>query len=233
MEHHSPTPIHEAPTQEEGPTLQEAKEAALVEPVDVDLLEGEDEDQQDKPFDVTLAQHLKQLLGIERNSKKPNPKRLLKFTMISDYNNLQKSYINMGHKLPSMLASNRIAEAKFVPTPAKPLYQHESWFARQLRVKAYHLVQFGLLPESNQGKGASHYSILCEEDVRQSILMYLRTLKTGMISPVKLRRAVNQEIFPGLGFTLSISKSTARRWILKLGYHPVKHSKGMYMDGHK
>ncbi|EUC61582.1 homeobox KN domain protein, partial [Rhizoctonia solani AG-3 Rhs1AP] len=225
--------INEAESSEEGPTLQEAEEATLDEPVDVDLLEGADEDERDEPFDVALGRHLKRLLGLEKKSKKPNMKRLIELTMLSDYNNLRKVYINTRHKSPSILASNRIAEAKFVPTPTKPTYQHESWFARQLRVKAYHLVRFGSLPESNRGRGASHYSILCEEDVRRSILTYLRTLKTGTISPLRLRRAVNQEIFPQLGITLSISESTARRWILKLGYRPVRHSKGMYMDGHE
>jgi hypothetical protein len=179
-----PTAVTEA--QDEGPTPWDAEEAALVEPVDIDLLEEEDEDEQDEPFDVTLAQQLKRLLDREKKAKKPNPKRLIELTILSDYNNLQKSYINAMCKSPSVLASNRIAEAKFVPTVLKPVYQHKSWFARQLRVKAYHLVRFGSLPELNQGKGASHYSILCEEDVRRSILMYLRTLKPGSVSNINL-----------------------------------------------
>jgi hypothetical protein len=176
--------VNAVPNEEEGPTIQDAEEAVLIEPVDVDLLEGVDEDERDEPFDIALSRHLKRLLNVEKKSKTPNSKRLIELTMLSDYNNLRKTYINAGFKSPSMLASNRIAEAKFVPSAAKPVYQHESWFARRLRVKAYHLVRFGLLPESKQGKGASHYSILCEEDVRRSILTYLRTLKTGTVRSI-------------------------------------------------
>ncbi|CAE6449205.1 unnamed protein product [Rhizoctonia solani] len=162
----SPSPSHaqvEAQSEEEGPTLQDAREAVFVDPVDVDLLEEVDEDERDEAFDVSLNRHLKQLINTEKKSKQPNLKRLVELTMLSDYNNLRKSYINAGSKSPSVLASNRVAEAKFVPTPAKPVYQHESWMARRLRVKAYHLVRFGSLPESNQGKGATHYSILLEQ----------------------------------------------------------------------
>ncbi|KAF8749652.1 hypothetical protein RHS01_09860 [Rhizoctonia solani] len=137
-----PPPVLEDKAQvlEEGPTVQDAMEASTVEPVNVDMLEEADEDEQDKPFDVALDWHLKQLIGAEKKSKQPNPKRLIELTMLSDYNNLQKSYITAGCKLPSILASNQIAEAKFTPTPAKPSYQHKSWFACRLQVKAYHLV---------------------------------------------------------------------------------------------
>ncbi|KAF8666924.1 hypothetical protein RHS04_09381 [Rhizoctonia solani] len=123
-----PPPVLEDKAQvlEEGPTVQDAMEASTVEPVDVDMLEEADEDERDKPFNVALDRHLKQLIGAEKKSKQPNPKRLIKLTMLSDYNNLQKSYITAGCKLPSILASNQIAEAKFTPTPAKPSYQHKS-----------------------------------------------------------------------------------------------------------
>ncbi|EUC56568.1 DDE family endonuclease, partial [Rhizoctonia solani AG-3 Rhs1AP] len=225
-------PMKEVAPQEEGPTLQDAEDA-LVEPLDVDMLEEVDEDERDEPFDVTLTRHLGRLLSIEKKSKKPSTKYLLDLTMLSDYNNLRKAYINAGHKSPSVLASNRIAEIKFVPSSKKPTYQHECWFARRLRVKANHLVRFGCLPDSKQGKGATHYSMLSEEDVKRSILSYLRTLKAGTISPMRLRRAVNQKILPELGITSPISDSTARRWIAKLGYRPVQHSKGMYIDGHE
>jgi hypothetical protein len=104
--------------------------------------------------------------------------------MVSDYNNLRITYINAGFKSPSVLASNCIAKAKFVPSAVKPVYQHGNWLARQLRVKAYHLVCFGLLPESKQGKYASQYSIHCEEDVRRSILTYSRTLRTGTVRSI-------------------------------------------------
>jgi hypothetical protein len=70
---------------EEGPTLQAAKNA-LVKPLET--LEVDDKDQRDKPFSVALAWHLNCLIKLEQKSKKPDIKRLIKLTALSDYNNL-------------------------------------------------------------------------------------------------------------------------------------------------
>jgi hypothetical protein len=169
----------ESSINEEGPTLQAAKNA-LVEPLET--LEVDDEDQRDEPFSVALARHLNRLIKLEQKSKKPDVKRLIELTALSDYNNLQQLYIDTGKKSPGVLASNRVTEAKFTLTIQRPVYQYESWYACQLRAKSNHLVRFGSLPETHQGKGATHYSLLSEEDVRRSILSYIRTLKTGQVS---------------------------------------------------
>ncbi|KDN45007.1 hypothetical protein RSAG8_05180, partial [Rhizoctonia solani AG-8 WAC10335] len=96
-----------------------------------------------------------------------------------------------------------------------------------------HVVRFGLLPESTQGKGALHHSLLLDEDVRNRILSYLRSLNMGEVTPKRLMNEVNGTIFPALGIVKRISESTALRWIWRLGYKPTPYSKGVYMDGHE
>ncbi|KAG8688024.1 hypothetical protein FRC11_006203 [Ceratobasidium sp. 423] len=59
IKHPLPKPVSEAQPKEDGPTLQDAREVAFVEPVDVDLLEEVDEEDRDEPFDVSLNRHLK------------------------------------------------------------------------------------------------------------------------------------------------------------------------------
>ena len=49
-------------------------------------------------------------------------------------------------------------------------------------------------------------------------------------------KEVNEQIIPALGLDLGkekISESTARRWLLKLGYEMKECCKGMYIDGHE
>ena len=49
-------------------------------------------------------------------------------------------------------------------------------------------------------------------------------------------KEVNEQIIPSLGLDLGkekISESTARRWLLKLGYEMKECRKGMYVDGHE
>lgn len=49
-------------------------------------------------------------------------------------------------------------------------------------------------------------------------------------------KEVNERIIPSLGLDLGkekISESTARRWLLKLGYEMKECRKGMYVDGHE
>ena len=53
--------------------------------------------------------------------------------------------------------------------------------------------------------------------------------KKGYLTPERFCVWVNQNLFPDT----PISKETARRWMHKLGFHPVVYSKGIYKDGHE
>ncbi|KAF7975143.1 hypothetical protein HWV62_10305, partial [Athelia sp. TMB] len=64
----------------------------------------------------------------------------------------------------------------------------------------------------------------------------LITHLTPQITPHKLQREVNNTIIPALGLDLgkaTISESSARRWLKKLGYEYTVAKKGVYVDSHE
>ncbi|KAG8732751.1 hypothetical protein FRC10_000620 [Ceratobasidium sp. 414] len=103
---------------DEGPTLEDV-EIVIQE---LTALLDNDEDEGSESFYAILNRHLQCLLTKEKKSKSPNIKTLIELTMLSDYNNLQESFRNAGHRAPSTQASNRIAEAKFIPTVENPTF---------------------------------------------------------------------------------------------------------------
>ncbi len=51
--------------------------------------------------------------------------------------------------------------------------------------------------------------------------------------PAKLKRYVNEFLFPELKIEDTISESTAVRWLKKLGFSLCRVRKGVYVDGHE
>lgn len=136
-------------------------------------------------FYETLGRHLRRLLNEEKKSKTPNLKRLFELTALSDYNVLRENLRIQGCSTPNTTASEQIARCKAAdPLESKPIHEGD-WYARRPPVKTSHVARFGSLPVSGQGKGATHYSLLCDEEVRHKILAYLRSLQVGQVSKLK------------------------------------------------
>lgn len=53
------------------------------------------------------------------------------------------------------------------------------------------------------------------------------------VTPAKLRRYMNEFLFPSLEIEDTIHESTAIRWLKKLGYTVSRVQKGVYVDGHE
>jgi hypothetical protein len=51
--------------------------------------------------------------------------------------------------------------------------------------------------------------------------------------PIKLRRYVNEFLFPRLQISDMISESTAMQWMKKSGFKMVRVKKGLYFDRHE
>jgi hypothetical protein len=65
--------VNSVPNEEEGPTISDAEKTVLIKQVDVDLVEGVDENERDESFDVAMSRYLKRLLNIEKKKKKKTP----------------------------------------------------------------------------------------------------------------------------------------------------------------
>jgi hypothetical protein len=64
---------------------------------------------------------------------------------------------------------------------------------------------------------------------------YLTSLPMGKVTPENFQHALNEQILPPLGYTLSIGllECTAWKWLIKLGWQQRALRKGVYMDGYK
>ena len=65
---------------------------------------------------------------------------------------------------------------------------------------------------------------------------YLAAAKLGEVTPLTFMRHVNRIILPALdigGQNVTISESTAQRWLIQLGYKSCEVKKGLYIDGHE
>ncbi|EIM80914.1 uncharacterized protein STEHIDRAFT_67794 [Stereum hirsutum FP-91666 SS1] len=107
-------------------------------------------------------------------------------------------------------------------------------FARKLSKQARFFEKNGAIEPSRQGKKETKGGMMEDERVEMGVQRMLRTVETGKITPKLLLRHVNDHLLPSLNLKKkSISLSTARSWLICLGYRRKKHSKGIYYDGHE
>ncbi|KAF8987579.1 hypothetical protein BDQ17DRAFT_1334979 [Cyathus striatus] len=116
----------------------------------------------------------------------------------------------------------------------------ETYFQCSLHSMALHVLKTGQLPENRQGKGAQHASHLDRAEVNLAIQNWLKgeipVDKGGFIGRLnapKLRRYVNEFLFPSLGIEDTIGETTAAAWLKRLGFRMSCVRKGVYVDGHE
>lgn len=163
---------------EEGPTPSEAE---LHQEVAVSLLDVE-ETMESSSYYTVLDWNLRRLLHEEKKSKAPSVKAILELTIVSDYNVLRETLRRQGCRSPSTTASLQIARCKAAGPFKGTLRTKGVWYVRQLCRKAAHIMNLGFLPSSRQGQGATHHTLLCNEDVWQGINAYLIAQQVGQVS---------------------------------------------------
>ena len=110
-----------------------------------------------------------------------------------------------------------------------------NWFAHRVRALARHYQAFEELPVEKQGGEKNACLWLHDEAVQSRTQDWLTSQKTDNVTPCRLQKALNEVIFPDLNIILKspLSEQTARRWLIKLGWHRTVVRKGVYMDGHE
>lgn len=155
---------------------------------------------------------------------------LMQYTAIIDYIKIREQLRREGKaKRPFMRASNIVA-ARMGKGPA---------FARKVRWNTAYLFKHGRLPPMRTPKRSGGHSLLDNEAIKLEIRRFLASLGVGEITPLQLRKHVNNTIIPallpqlpGLNLNEAISERTAQRWLNKLGYLRSSVKKGIYIDGH-
>ncbi len=107
------------------------------------------------------------------------------------------------------------------------------WFARSLTGWADYFITHKQLPVSRQGKCKKTVSFVDDEDIQLQILAWLRSQKPSQRTALALKSFLGTELEPD---TISVSESTARRWLNKLCFTvtDTDRKKGsIYVDGHE
>jgi hypothetical protein len=187
----------------------------------------------------TLINVIEDKLKIENNHLTPGYK--LRLIAVQHYLQL----LNKGHA--KLEASQIVAD----------LLNKGIWFARCVRSWAKEYIEYGDVPHSNRGKHLRESSILDDEDVQLKVASYLQQHKFDTTVHSFCDYIAN-EVLPSVGiekrtkirylfyyiyiFLFNIyfiknlyiySKSTAIRWLKKMGFIFSQYTKGMYIDGHE
>lgn len=87
------------------------------------------------------------------------------------------------------------------------------------------------LPRVNHGGGIK--SLIDDEDIVQDIKIHLQSIGKHIKADDIVQFCGTAEMLERLDRTNSISLTTARRWLIKMGYRWTKTLKGQYVDGHE
>jgi hypothetical protein len=110
-----------------------------------------------------------------------------------------------------------------------------TYYARKVRALARHYQVFEQLPREKRGGEKMCRSLLLDERVKTAARGWLVAQKAGEVTPRRFQHALNTEILPTINIMMNrpLCERTARRWLLKLGWHLRALKKGIYMDGHE
>ncbi|RIA82539.1 hypothetical protein C1645_835213 [Glomus cerebriforme] len=153
---------------------------------------------------------------------------------------LKEKNLDEDHKLrlTAILQYMRLLEFQNSKLEASLSVAHQlkkgPWFARCLRLWSHMLQNGESIPFSKREKHCKVKSLLDDEDVQMQITSYLREKKFEFYVADFVDYVTNT-IFPSLGIETktTISETTARNWLKKMGYHYKKYQKGVYVDGHE
>lgn len=99
-----------------------------------------------------------------------------------DYSILVSKMDADGQSAPETTASLQIASHKLSSMSLEGnVISKGAWYARTLRRKGKHVLEWGALPERRQGKGAAHASLLDNTLVREGINQYIASLEVGTV----------------------------------------------------
>ena len=154
-------------------------------------------------------------------------KMVTQLTAVTEYVKLREKYKHLGRrKRPCLVASLAIAKRM-----GKGPY-----FAGRIRHNEIYLIQYRRLPPTKRGAHRGPETLLDNETVLHNVRRYLAMQNLGAITPLQLRKHVNNVILPALDLSTKnagICDRTAINWLKKLGYTCKDVKKGLYHDGHE
>ncbi|EFP89754.1 uncharacterized protein PGTG_15410 [Puccinia graminis f. sp. tritici CRL 75-36-700-3] len=152
------------------------------------------------------------------------------------FNNLCLEYTLNGTKSPSSTASLKAAQSAIKQLPmgtVPPKNRSGIYLSRLISRQATHVINNKHLSKVKQGNCKTHASLLDNAELRKTLFTWAASQVPGHVTPITFQQYVINTIFPKFNIEKSISRKSATRWMIKLGYRPQEHQKTLYFDGHK
>jgi hypothetical protein len=112
--------------------------------------------------------------------------------------------------------------------------QKNSYKAQCIAKWAAAYLETGAFPVSKQGLHRKTFSIIMDEDVRESFRVHLRKMKPVERTPGRFCENLNDTLLGEIpNAPDKVSYDTAMRWMKVLGFFPRKAAKTYYVDGHE
>ncbi|OAV89977.1 hypothetical protein PTTG_12481 [Puccinia triticina 1-1 BBBD Race 1] len=169
----------------------------------------------------------------EKNFKFPQ----LMIKNLYHFNNLRLKYSLDGTPAPSAAASLAAAQAainqRSFASGTAPKARSGIYLARSIQFEARHVINNKSLLEVKRGNRKTHHSLLDNAKLRKELLTWAASQTPGHVTPLTFREYTLHTVFPQFDINRSLSRQTATRWMIRLGYRPQEYRKCLYFDGHE
>lgn len=140
-----------------------------------------------------------------------------------------EQYFTLLRSPMSMVKASEIVSARLYPNKGQNNH------SRTIRRWAEYFLNHKKLPVHQQGCHIKTRSLINDEDIARECRLWLRVQIHDSITAHSFSQWIAKELHPkvGLPSPITVSESTATRWLHLLGLNYGAYRKGMYVDGHE
>ncbi|POW10842.1 hypothetical protein PSTT_05751 [Puccinia striiformis] len=88
------------------------------------------------------------------------------------------------------------------------------------------------LPAATGGNRSNHVTLIDNSNIRKALFTWTVSQIPGEVTPATFLTHVNEVVLPAYNISKTIVRSTATRWMAKLGFRPQEYKKSLYSDDH-
>ncbi|KNE94094.1 hypothetical protein PSTG_12524 [Puccinia striiformis f. sp. tritici PST-78] len=88
------------------------------------------------------------------------------------------------------------------------------------------------LPAATGGNQSNHVTLIDNSNIRKALFTWTVSQIPGEVTPATFLTHVNEVVLPAYNISKTIVRSTATRWMAKLGFRPQEYKKSLYSDDH-
>ncbi|POW23227.1 hypothetical protein PSHT_00407 [Puccinia striiformis] len=170
----------------------------------------------------------------KKDKKFEFPKSMIKNVYLC--NNLHLEYTLDGTPCPNATASLSAAQSAIKQRPLSTGPRKPTsgiYLSRSIQREAKNIIKHQRLLEVKRGNQKTHRSLLDNIELRKELFTWAASQVPGHVTPLTFREYTINTVFPKFNIHHGLSRDSATRWMMKLGYRPQEHRKCLYFDGHE